>query len=94
VLIWDKSQHFVSYALLMFWFAQAFVGRVQWLSFLVGLGITLEYLQGWLGYRQFDYADMLANGLGVLIGLLVASTPLGLLVKWLDSAVARCWSRR
>lgn len=94
VLIWDKSQHLVSYALLMFWFAQAFLGRIKWIIFFVGLGIVLEYLQGWSGYRQFDYADMLANGLGVLAGLLLASTPLGQLLKWLDSLLGRCWPGR
>jgi VanZ family protein len=94
VLVWDKSQHLVSYGLLMFWFDQAFRGRVRWISFLVGLGIVLEYLQGWFGYRQFDYGDMLANGLGVLAGLLIASTPLGLLVNWLDSTLARYWPNR
>lgn len=91
VLSWDKSQHLVSYTLLMFWFAQAFVGRVQWVCFFVLLGIVLECLQGLLGYRQFDFADMFANSLGVLGGLLMASTPLGRLVKWLDNRLACYW---
>jgi hypothetical protein len=53
----------------------------------------LEWLQGWLGYRHFDYGDMLANGIGVFAGLLLASTPLGLSVKWLDNKLARWWPR-
>lgn len=93
LITWDKSQHLLSYGVLMFWFAQAFTGRVVWMGFLAGLGVVLEYLQGWFGYRQFDYVDMAANALGVLCGLLLASTPLGRLTRWLDHRLADLWLR-
>lgn len=88
LLDWDKAQHLLAYAGLMFWFRQAFARRWRWIGFLIGLGVSLEYIQGWTGFRQFDYDDMLANSLGVLAGLLLAATPLGRLVPWLDRRLA------
>jgi glycopeptide antibiotics resistance protein len=32
------------------------------------MGIALELLQGWLGYRSLEGYDMLANTGGVLLG--------------------------
>ena len=32
------------------------------------MGVALEFVQGWGGYRLFDIADMVANTLGVLLG--------------------------
>jgi len=89
---WDKAHHFLAYAGLTFWFRQVFVS-MRWTLFLVALGIALEFIQGWSGYRHFEYGDMVANTLGVLSGLLLASTPLGRLVKWLDYALG-VWMRR
>jgi len=83
----DKAQHLLTYAVLMLWFAQAFSARVHWAAFLVGLGVALEFLQGLTEYRQFEYADMLANTLGVGCGLLLAATPLGATIERLDHAL-------
>ena len=80
----DKAHHLIAYAGLMFWFRQAFAKRPGWIVFLVLLGISLEFVQDWLGHRYFEYTDMLANTLGVGCGLLLASTPLGSMVAWLD----------
>lgn len=38
---------------------------------LVLYGVVLEILQGLTGYRMMDGGDMLANSIGVLIGLAV-----------------------
>lgn len=54
----------------------------------MALGVILEVLQGWSGYRYFEYADMLANTLGVFVGLLLATTQLGGLVGGLDRLLA------
>lgn len=87
-LNWDKVQHLLAYGGLMWWFRQAFIARLRWIVFLIGLGVILEFMQGWSGIRQFEYQDMLANGLGVMTGLLLAVTPLGSLVGWLDYRLA------
>jgi VanZ family protein len=84
LITWDKSQHLLTYGVLMFWFRIAFAERTIWVGFLVGLGITLEFLQACSGYRYFEYTDMLANTLGVLVGLLLAATPLATFLELLD----------
>jgi VanZ family protein len=64
----DKLGHFLSYAALMFWFAQLYATRVYYAASFVAMGVVLELLQGWLGYRAYELLDMLANTLGVLTG--------------------------
>lgn len=87
-LSWDKAQHFLAYAGLMWWFRQVFQKRVFWIVFLAVLGVSLEFIQGWSGYRYFEYGDALANALGVAGGFLMALTPAGRTIaetdKWLQ----------
>jgi VanZ family protein len=70
----DKVGHVLAYATLMFWFAQIYSrGRTK-LFIAVGLalmGVALEIAQEYTGYRTFDYADIGANTLGVVIGWLI-----------------------
>ncbi|MDQ2694005.1 MAG: VanZ family protein [Pseudomonadota bacterium] len=87
-LTWDKAQHLLAYGVLMLWFRQAFAPRRRWIGFLVLLGVGLECLQGLSGGRHFEYADMLANTLGVGCGLLLAATPLGTVAPRLDRWLA------
>jgi VanZ family protein len=71
----DKYMHAVTYAALMVWFANLYARAPErWLlaAALVALGITLEFMQGWTGYRTFDVADMAANSGGVIAGWLMA----------------------
>jgi len=72
----DKFHHTLAYFTLMFWFAQLHARRGQVALGLLGLGLTLEWLQGLTGYRQASGLDMLANGAGVLLGWAVARPPL------------------
>lgn len=75
----DKFGHALAYAMLMYWWAQLLVSTRQrrWLvAGLIGLGIAIEYVQGWTGLRTFDYFDMLADAVGVTFGgVLAAFTP-------------------
>ena len=71
----DKIGHSLAYAVLMFWWAQLLVSAPErrWLATaLIALGIAIEYVQGWTGWRTFDYFDMLADVIGVAIGWLLA----------------------
>jgi VanZ family protein len=88
-LDWDKAQHFTAYAGLMWWFSQAFISTARWAIVLVLLGIGLEFIQGWSGYRHFEYADALANSLGVGGGLFLATTPAGRVIPWIDGLFSR-----
>ena len=66
----DKWGHLAAYATQMLWFA-AFIPRsYRWLPALslCAMGALLEVLQGMTDYRTFEYADMAANAMGVLMG--------------------------
>ena len=79
----DKLEHACAYAALSFWFCQFYRkkwSRVRVMIALLVLGIAIEYIQGWTGYRTFDVLDMLADGVGVLSGWLLVLTPLGRLL--------------
>lgn len=88
MLTWDKAHHLLAYTALMFWFAQSFARHWRWPVFLCGLGFTLEVLQGLGGVRSFDLFDLVANVLGVTLGLVLAMTPLGRVLLALDRGLA------
>jgi hypothetical protein len=74
-----KVGHVLAYGWLMIWFAQIY--RATRRRLLLGtvfcaLGIVLEFLQGMTDSRGFEYSDMLINSGGVVIGLVLAHTPL------------------
>ncbi|WP_133717853.1 VanZ family protein [Methylocaldum gracile] len=87
LLAWDKAQHALAYASLTYWFRQAFLPRWRWPLFLLFLGIGLEFLQGLSNVRTFDPVDMVANGIGVCLGLALSRTPLGRLLAKIDALV-------
>jgi VanZ family protein len=66
----DKLGHFLGYGVLMFWFSQLYrkSARVLYGLGFVAMGIGLEFVQGRLGYRNYEVFDMYANSLGVLLG--------------------------
>lgn len=83
----DKLEHLIAYAGLMLWFCQIFQDqgkRVRLFLALVAMGVGLEILQGMGGYRYFEYADMLANTLGVVIGWGAAQAGLGNILRALE----------
>lgn len=93
-LTWDKGQHVLAYAGLMYWYGQAFRSHWRWLLFLWVLGILLEFLQGLGGVRTSDPYDMLANSIGVLAGLGLARTRFGELLAGLDAWLGRIFMMR
>ncbi len=67
----DKLEHLGSYGVVMFWFCQLYAARRARTGYALGfvlLGVALEFVQGWLGYRDFEVADMLADAAGVALG--------------------------
>ncbi|MDH5378514.1 MAG: VanZ family protein [Gammaproteobacteria bacterium] len=75
----DKWAHFATYAFLLLWFAQVYKGKGLLFTVLtlVAMGVLIEFIQGYTGYRSFDYYDMLANSIGVGLGLLLSFSRLG-----------------
>jgi len=75
----DKLFHAIAYFSLTFWFMQIYHIRhhiVQWAVFFLCLGLLLEYLQGFDANRYSEMADMVANTLGVMVGVGLSMTPL------------------
>ncbi len=73
--IWDKAQHFLAYGALGLCAAIGFPRRGMAMAAgisLVVLGAGLEIGQMFVAGREGDLADMLANGLGVALGLWAA----------------------
>jgi VanZ family protein len=71
----DKLNHVAAYALLMWWFAQAWLRRERraiTAVTLLALGVAIEFVQGWSGFRDFSVADMGADALGIALGWLLA----------------------
>ena len=67
----DKVGHFLAYGGVMFWFSQLYARRSAQLAYALGfaaMGVALEFIQGWTGYRSFELLDMLADGVGVALG--------------------------
>lgn len=85
----DKLGHLLAYTLLMGWFVQLYRRWPMILLhalLLILLGITLEFLQQRTG-RTFEVADMLANALGVILGILSTFTPLRKNLQWFEQKV-------
>jgi len=74
----DKVAHLLSYLVLSSWFS-TIVARASllWRVFLglVTYGLLMEFLQGLTGYRNPEFADAIANSVGVIIGLLFYFSP-------------------
>ena len=73
----DKLFHALAYCTLMAWFAQIYHGRVQ--RYLIAMvfivmGCSFEYLQSLDVHRYAEFADIVANVFGVLVGFSLTLT--------------------
>lgn len=76
VPLWDKLEHLLAYALLAASGCIAYPRRRArlWIAlFLLMLGAVIEFTQGFVPGRDASAPDMLANAVGVLIGIAVAA---------------------
>lgn len=86
---WDKLHHILAYAVLMLWFSQVFQQHWRWPVFLLLLGIGLEFIQEASGIRTGHIYDVLANTVGIALGLwLTHFTPAGHLLQFLDNLLS------
>lgn len=92
----DKLLHALSYAFLMYAFAQVFdrIPRPVLALLFIVLGVGVEFLQGLTRYRSFEIADMAANGVGVVAGWLLVHTPAGRLLLRCDRLLGRFMDAR
>lgn len=73
----DKFFHALAYFTLMAWFAQLYHDKFQRnmiAVFFIFMGASLEYFQSFDPNRYFEFADMVANAVGVALGFIVALT--------------------
>ena len=73
----DKLGHLLAYMVVMFWFGCIYLPGRSYESIGIGfifMGFILELLQGLTGHRTMEWADMVANTMGVAIGRLLAWT--------------------
>ena len=73
-LIWDKAGHFIAYMGLAGICKFASNKHPMWQLFIgiVAFSFVIELLQQLIPNRGFEWMDMVANGLGTLVGLLLA----------------------
>ena len=72
----DKFFHALAYLALMSWFTNLYENLHERVVIAMGfmlLGIGLEVVQGFVGYRSFEVADMSANAAGVALGWFLAT---------------------
>lgn len=75
----DKLFHTFAYLALMGWFMQIYHATGSKLLLAVcfaAVGVAMEFIQAMTPERYFEYADMVANTLGVIVGYLLSLTPL------------------
>jgi hypothetical protein len=83
--------HAAAYMILMLWFANMYNLPRQkvWLSAaFIAMGVSLECIQGISGFRTFQSVDILANGIGVLLGWALTLTPLSACLVGLDNLLS------
>jgi len=88
----DKLSHIIAYMTLILWFANIYPQRSSQLQISIGffvMGVCLEFLQGMTVYRTFAYADMLANGIGILFALYLAKTRFATYLLRLDTHLSK-----
>jgi len=83
----DKVEHFAAFALLSFWFSSILVRRdLLWMALLLlvfgGLIEIAQELMRW--GRRGELTDVAADGCGILLGMLLALTPLGRWASWME----------
>lgn len=79
IIALDKWQHAVTFLFLAVWFSGQYARRAYWR---IGLGLLafgglIEMIQRSLTYRTADLADLLANVVGITVGLAIALVGMG-----------------
>lgn len=88
----DKIEHTVGYLLLTLWFCGIYPRARYWviaLGFLV-MGIVVEILQGAMHWgRSEDFRDVIADMVGIALGLGLAAAGLSQWPRWIEQLFAR-----
>lgn len=88
----DKVLHITAYFGLMGWFIQIYHDKTSRFILAVCftvMGIGLEFLQGMGGVRVFEFDDMLANALGVILAWVMVFTSFPEILSRLESVLVK-----
>jgi hypothetical protein len=83
----DKSEHALAFGAVAFWFGSILMRYdVPWLAvLLVAFGALIEISQAAMGWgRSGDIKDLLADSVGIALGIGIAMTPLGRWARWVE----------
>ena len=83
----DKTKHLAAFAMLAFWFGSILVRRdLPWLILaLLAFGGLIELAQESMPWgRHAEWNDFVADGIGVVAGIILALTPVGRWPLWLE----------
>jgi VanZ family protein len=79
---WDKANHAFAFFVLAVLGAMAYPGRLmRVLVALLGYGALIEVLQGLTGWRDAEWLDLAADGVGLLLAWPLARRLLGILLR-------------
>ena len=88
----DKLEHAVAYTVLALWFAGVYP-RSRYLVIALGLfvmGVGIEWAQGAMNLGRYsDVRDVVANSLGIALGLALAIAGLGGWAERVEAIVGR-----
>lgn len=84
----DKIVHLAAFAVFMTWFCGIYESRLapRIAFMLISYGVLMELLQGLTPTRQPDVADLVADGIGILLGWTLCAAGLR---RW--SALVESW---
>lgn len=88
----DKLAHVFGYVLLTLWFCGIYPRTRYWVIALgfLGMGILVEILQGAMHMgRSADFNDVIADVIGIGIGLSLAAAGLSQWPRWVERLFAR-----
>ena len=88
----DKVEHTAGFVLLTLWFCGIYPRSKYWRIVLCYLlfGVLIELLQGAMHVgRNADIHDVYADTTGVVLGVVLALTPLGRWPKWIEALFFR-----
>ena len=79
LLSMDKWLHLFTFLILALWFSGQYARNSYWRlgAGLIAFGLLIEAGQAMLSYRSAEWADLVADILGIAIGLTIAAAGLG-----------------
>ncbi|MDE0755438.1 MAG: VanZ family protein [Woeseiaceae bacterium] len=79
LMLSDKWQHGITFASMVVWYSGQYARRSYWLLALglLAFGLLIEFCQSLVSYRTAESGDLIADILGILVGLAIALVGLG-----------------